>query len=87
VKGPLIIALLALYVFFVLARFGGHFVHILPVMAMAIYIYGLFTSKSAGISSESTMSPHVEQAALVTSETPLQPLGQNDQNRNLPESD
>jgi len=35
-----------------LYRVGGHYIHVLPVMAMMIYIYGLFNAKSAGIGSE-----------------------------------
>jgi hypothetical protein len=48
-KVILIISLLAVYVFCVIVRVGGHYVHVLPVVAMAIYIYGLFTAESAGI--------------------------------------
>jgi hypothetical protein len=51
-KGLLIIFLLAVYVVCVLAQVGHHYVHILPVLAMGIYIYGLFTAKSAGVSND-----------------------------------
>jgi hypothetical protein len=49
-KTFLIILFLSAYVFCVIARVGGHYVHALPLMAMAIYITGLFTGKSSGVS-------------------------------------
>jgi hypothetical protein len=88
-KVPLIMALLAVYVLLVLARFGGHYVHVLPVAAVAVYIYGLFTFKSAGVSSDidssssSSISPDIASPA----DEPLTPLAQTDQNRNLHQSD
>jgi hypothetical protein len=51
-KGLLIIFLLAAYVVCVIARVGHHYVHVLPVLAMGIYIYSLFTAKSAGVSND-----------------------------------
>jgi hypothetical protein len=87
-KGPLIIALLAVYVLFVLARFGGHYVHILAVAAMAVYLYGLFTAKSAGVSNDiDSSSSYFGDTSHPPADAPLKPLTQADPNRSLPESD
>ncbi len=69
-KGLIIIFLLGAYVVCVLAQVGHHYVHILPVLAMGIYIYGLFTAKSAGVSNDVSSST----SSAVTS--PSQPAAE-----------
>ena len=89
-KGSLIFALLAVYVVFVVTRFGGHYVHLLAVAAIGVYIYGLFTAKSAGVSNDiddMDSSSSSFKTRLTPADAPLKPLAQADPNRNLPEGD
>ncbi len=50
-KGFVIFALMVAYALCVMFRLGGHYVHILPAVAMVIYVVGLFNYKSAGVGS------------------------------------
>lgn len=50
-KGALILALMATYAFCAMEQVGGHYIHVLPALAMIIYVYGLFTASSAGVGS------------------------------------